>query len=465
MFSISNIPIQKTRLLGLLLFFGDLCVILSTAILSFRIESGNYELAEKNWFLILIFLVVYPIIFYFFELYDINLRLTRLRYLTRIITVNAAGIIFVLILGYILYIKVNRGFLILWGINFIVLFLLWRYIFYKISKKPMLPEKILLVGSDWSILEIIKEIKGLPISSYDMVGIISDKNGNPQSQGFDGIDIIGNRYDLVKIVQKEKINKIIVSTYEEKHEDLISALLECKLMGVQITEAPNFYRKITGKIPIKHVRNSWFIFSSGFESIQKPFVFKAKRLIDVILSFLLLIIAVPLIIIVIILIKLDSSGPVFYVQERLGLNEKPFKLIKFRSMHFNAEEKSGPVWSSKNDSRISRVGKLLRPARLDEIPQLINVLKGEMTFIGPRPERQFFVEKLKKQIPYYSLRFSVKPGITGWAQVKYYYGSSVKDSLEKLQYDIYYIQNVSIILDLYIVLKTLQVMIMRKEMA
>ncbi|OGL41209.1 MAG: hypothetical protein A2042_04690 [Candidatus Schekmanbacteria bacterium GWA2_38_11] len=134
-------------------------------------------------------------------------------------------------------------------------------------------------------------------------------------------------------------------------------------------------------------------------------------------------------------------------------------------MRFNAEEKSGPVWSLKNDSRRSRVGKLLRPARLDEIPQLINVLKGEMTFIGPRPERPFFVEKLKKQIPYYSLRFNVKPGITGWAQVKYYYGSSVKDSLEKLQYDIYYMQNVSLTLDLYIVLKTLQVMITQKEMA
>jgi len=465
MFSILNIPIKKTRLLGLLLFLGDLLVILSTAILSFRIKGRNYEFAEKNWLLILIFLVVYPTIFYFFELYDINLRLTKLRYLTRIIAIDAVGIISILILGYILYIEIVRGFLILWGVNFIILFLLWRYIFYKISEKPMLPEKILLVGSDWSILEIIKEIKELPISSYDIIGIISDKNGNPQPQGFEGINMIGDRHDLVKIVQKEKINKIIVSTYEEKHEDLITALLECKLMGIQITEAPNFYRKITGKIPIKHVRNSWFIFSSGFESIQKPLVFKVKRIIDVILSLLLLIIAIPLIMIIIILIKLDSPGPVFYVQERLGLNEKPFKLIKFRSMRFNAEEKSGPVWSLKNDSRRSRVGKLLRPARLDEIPQLINVLKGEMTFIGPRPERPFFVEKLKKQIPYYSLRFSVKPGITGWAQVKYYYGSSVKDSLEKLQYDIYYMQNVSLTLDLYIVLKTLQVMITQKEMA
>jgi len=228
---------------------------------------------------------------------------------------------------------------------------------------------------------------------------------------------------------------------------------------------PNFYKKITGKIPIKHVRDSWFIFSSGFESVRNSFVFKVKRIIDVILSLVGLIIAIPLMIIIIILIKIDSPGPVFYVQERIGLNEKPFKLIKFRSMKSDAEKISGPVWAKKNDSRISRVGKLLRPTRLDEIPQLINVLKGEMTFIGPRPERQFFVEKLKKQIPYYSLRFTVKPGITGWAQVKYGYGSTVEDTLEKLQYDIYYIQNISLVLDLYIYFKTIQVMIMSKEMA
>jgi len=465
MFSISNIPIKKTRLLGLFLFLGDFLIILFTAILSFRVRAGNYELAKENWLQILILSVTYLIILYFFDFYDVNLTLTKLRYLVRLIAITATGIISVVILSYILYLKLIRGFLILWGINFILLFSLWRYIFYLISKKPMLPENILLVGSDWSIMEIIREINKLPVSSYNIIGIISDKNGNPHPQGFEGVNIIGNRYDLVNIVQKEKISKIIVSTYEEKHQDLISALLECKLMGIQISEMPNFYRKITGKIPIKHVMESWFIFSSGFESVRKPFVFKVKRIIDVVLSLLGLIIAIPLMIIISILIKLDSPGPVFYVQERLGLNQKPFKLIKFRSMKFDAEEKSGPVWAKKNDLRISRIGKFLRPTRLDEIPQLINVLKGEMTFIGPRPERPFFVEKLKKQIPYYSLRFSVKPGITGWAQVKYGYGSSVEDALEKLQYDIYYIQNISLILDLYIFLKTIQVMLMGKEMA
>jgi len=465
MVSISNIPINKKKLLGLLLFLGDFLVIFFTAILSFRIRTGDYEKTKENWLQILILLVTYLVVLYFFEYYDINLSLTKLRYLIRIIAVNATGIVAAVILSYVFYLKLIRGFLILWGINFIILFLLWRYIFYLISKKPMLPENILLVGSDWSIMEIIKEIHKSPVFSYNIVGIISDKNGNSQSNGFEGVNIIGNRYNLVDIVKKEKISKIIVSAYEEKHQDLISALLESKLIGIQITEMPNFYKKITGKIPIKHVRDSWFIFSSGFESVRNSFVFKVKRIIDVILSLVGLIIAIPLMIIIIILIKIDSPGPVFYVQERIGLNEKPFKLIKFRSMKSDAEKISGPVWAKKNDSRISRVGKLLRPTRLDEIPQLINVLKGEMTFIGPRPERQFFVEKLKKQIPYYSLRFTVKPGITGWAQVKYGYGSTVEDTLEKLQYDIYYIQNISLVLDLYIYFKTIQVMIMSKEMA
>src|SRR3989304_8935444 len=463
MVSISNIPINKKKLLGLLLFLGDFLVIFFTAILSFRIRTGDYEKTKENWLQILILLVTYLVVLYFFEYYDINLSLTKLRYLIRIIAVNATGIVAAIIFSYVFYLKVIRGVLILWSIIFIILFLLWRYIFYIISKKPMLPENILLVGSDWSIIEIVKEIHKLPITSYNIVGIISDKNGNKEINGFEGINIIGNRYNLVDIVKKEKISKIIVSTYEEKHQDLISALLECKLFGTQITEMPNFYRKITGKIPIKHVRDSWFIFSSGFENVRNPFVFKVKRIVDVILSLVGLIIAIPLMIIIVILIKIDSRGPVFYVQERFGINEKPFKLIKFRSMKSDAEEISGPVWATKNDLRISRIGKILRPTKLDEIPQLINVLKGEMTFIGPRPERQHFVENLKKQIPYYALRFTVKPGITGWAQVRYGYGSSVEDALEKLQYDIYYIQNISLLLDLYIFLKTIQVMIMSKE--
>ena len=234
-------------------------------------------------------------------------------------------------------------------------------------------------------------------------------------------------------------------------------------MGIEIIELPNFYRRLTGKIPVRHFEEQWIVFTEGFESIKKPVFFKIKRFFDIVISIISIIIAAPLILIAIIAIKLDSPGPVFYVQERLGYNEKPFKLYKFRSMAKDAEMNSGPVWASKNDSRVSRFGKIMRPTRIDEIPQLINVLKGDMAFIGPRPERPFFVEKLKNEIPYYSLRFVVKPGITGWAQVKYRYGDSVEDALEKLQYDIYYIQNISLVLDVYILIKTIQVILTGKE--
>jgi len=325
----------------------------------------------------------------------------------------------------------------------------------------MRPENILIVGNDWSVEELIKEINYSRFSSYDIKNILSENNNDPAE--IEGVKVINGSYNLKALVKDLSIDKVVVSTYKEMHKDLITELLDCRLMGIEIIELPNFYRKITGKIPVRHFQNSWFIFSNGFERIRKPFVFKVKRIMDIFLTIIGLIIAAPLMVIIAILIKLDSDGSVFYVQERLGLNEKPFKLIKFRSMTKDAEKESGPVWSMKNDSRVSRIGRLLRPTRLDEIPQLLNVLKGEMTFVGPRPERPFFVERLKKQIPYYSLRFAVKPGITGWAQVKYHYGDSVEDALEKLQYDLYYIQNISVILDIYILFRTIMVVLSGKE--
>src|SRR3990170_3713259 len=197
MFSISNIPINKKKLLVLLLFLGDFLVILSTAILSFRIRTGGYEKAKENWLQIIIILITYLVTLYLFEYYDISLSFTKLRHLVRIISVNTIGIVSVIIFSYVFYLKVIRGVLILWSIIFIILFLLWRYLFYIISRKPMLPENALLVGSDWSIMEIVKEIHKLPITSYNIAGIISDKNGNAQIDGFEGVNIIGNRYNLV----------------------------------------------------------------------------------------------------------------------------------------------------------------------------------------------------------------------------------------------------------------------------
>jgi exopolysaccharide biosynthesis polyprenyl glycosylphosphotransferase len=212
-------------------------------------------------------------------------------------------------------------------------------------------------------------------------------------------------------------------------------------------------------LPIKLLEDEWFLICPGFEKVGDGFYSKVKRIVDVAISTILLIITSPLFLIIPIIIKISSRGPIFYVQERSGLDEKRFKLIKFRTMVNNAEE-NGPQWASENDPRVTRVGKILRKLRLDELPQLINVLKGDMSLIGPRPERDNFIRELKTKIRYYSLRFYVKPGITGWAQINYRYGASLEDAIEKLAYDLYYIKNMSLLLDISIILKTIRVVLL-----
>lgn len=461
MYNISNIPIRKARVLGLLLFIFENVHLAFLISFVFYLRHGSIIEFSPRWYLVPIFCAVYSICLFFMEFYNIDFSTTRLRVFARILMVNVIGSSTLVMISYSFNLDIDKKLLFYWFISFQIFYPLWRRVFYMVIKKPMMPENIYIVGCDWSVEDIIKETQLAGDPSYVIKGIITDSDGGPDE--IEGIGVIKTRYSLKDIVKENAIDKIIVSIYKEMHKNLISQLLDCRLMGVEIIELPNFYRRLTGKIPVRHFEEQWIVFSEGFESIRKPVLLKIKRIIDIVISIIGIVIAAPLILIAVIAIKLDSPGPVFYVQERLGHNEKPFKLYKFRSMIKDAEMKSGPVWASKNDSRVSRIGKIMRPTRIDEIPQLINVLKGDMAFIGPRPERPFFTEKLKNEIPYYSLRFVVKPGITGWAQVKYRYGDSVEDALEKLQYDIYYIQNISLVLDVYILIKTIQVILTGKE--
>ncbi len=461
MYNISNIPIRKTRLLGSLLFIFENVNLALLVAFVFYLRYGNLVKFSSRWYLVPIFCSVYSVCLFFMEFYNVDFSTTRLRVFARIFMSNIFGVCTIVMISYSFNLDIDKKLLLFWFVSFQLFYPVWRRVFYMIIRKPMTPENIYIVGYDWSVEEIIKETQLVGNPSYIIKGIVTDSDEGPDE--IDGIKVIRSKHRMKELAIENSVDKIIVSIYKEMHKDLISQLLECRLIGIDIVELPNFYRRLTGKIPLSHFEEQWIVFSSGFESIRKPVLFKLKRIIDVLISVTGLIIAAPLILITIIAIKLDSPGPVFYVQERLGHNETPFKLYKFRSMAKDAEKSSGPVWASKNDSRISRVGRIMRPTRIDEIPQLINVLKGDMTFIGPRPERPFFVEKLKNEIPYYSLRFAVKPGITGWAQVRYRYGDTIEDALEKLQYDIYYIQNISFVLDIYIILKTIQVVLTGKE--
>jgi len=234
-------------------------------------------------------------------------------------------------------------------------------------------------------------------------------------------------------------------------------VLNCKLSGVEVVDSPTFYEQLTGKLLIENITPSWFIFSHGF---RVTYLFRIyKRAIDIISSMIGLILTLPLFPVLALLIKLESPGPVFFRQVRVGEREKEFVLYKFRSMGQDAESKTGAVWAEKNDPRVTRFGRFLRNSRLDELPQLINVFKGEMSLVGPRPERPEFVAKLKEIIPFFSERHFIKPGLTGWAQVRYSYGSSVEDAIEKLRYDLYYIKNISLAFDFMIAIETVKVVL------
>ncbi len=265
---------------------------------------------------------------------------------------------------------------------------------------------------------------------------------------------------LVETAKREKIDKLVVAVTERRGVLPLKELLNCKFAGVDIVDAPSFYEEVMGKMLLESIAPGWFIFADGFKLNQTIKFF--KRLSDIFLASVGLILTAPLFPLVALLIKIDSKGPVFYRQLRVGEGEINFMLIKFRTMKQNAETQSGAVWAQKHDTRVTRIGSILRKVRLDELPQFINVLKGEMSFIGPRPERPEFVEKLQRTIPYYIHRHFVKPGITGWAQIKYRYGASEEDSLEKLRYDLYYIKNLSLLLDTSITIDTIKVVLFGK---
>ena len=269
--------------------------------------------------------------------------------------------------------------------------------------------------------------------------------------------IIGDFKQISSICRTCQIDRVIVALDERRGSLPLEQLLQCRLKGIHVDDGITFGESLSGKLSIENLHPSTIIFSNGFRGVL---VYKGiKKVIDLIASFLGLLVFLPLCLIIALAIKLDSRGPVFYRQERIGQDGRLFSLIKFRSMTVDAE-KDGPVWAVVNDQRVTRVGRWLRKLRLDEITQIINVIRGEMSIVGPRPERPFFVKKLEKEVPFYSHRHAVKPGITGWAQILYPYGATREDAQEKLKYDLYYIKHMSPIMDLRIISETAKIVLL-----
>ena len=265
---------------------------------------------------------------------------------------------------------------------------------------------------------------------------------------------------LMEVVRKQKVHRVIVAMPDRRATIPMRELLDLRMQGVKIEEATTWLEKMSGKIEVEHLYPSWMVFGEGFRR-SASFIL-VRRVISIVISLIGLIVTLPLIPLIMLAIRLDSKGPIFYTQARVGKGGRIFKVVKFRTMRQDAEATSGPKWAGDNDPRVTRVGRFLRSTRLDEIPQLWCVLKGDMAFVGPRPERPEFIALLSKEIPYYGMRHMVRPGITGWAQVKYKYGSTVQDAREKLQYDLFYIKNASIGLDLMIMFLTVKTVLLRR---
>jgi sugar transferase (PEP-CTERM system associated) len=345
------------------------------------------------------------------------------------------------------------------SIAFLLIFLIsWRFLYSFIIKKRLLTEKAIMVGSGALAKDIIQEINDRTDTGYDIRCIVFPERTDASQIKVNGIRVLYGFHNVCDLAETVRPSSIIVALEQKRGLMPYNELLNCKTMGISIIDGETFYEQITGKLMLDKIRPSWFIFSDGFA--KSEFSRLTKRLVGLVMSSILLIVFSPFMLLTIIAIKLDSRGPVFYSQQRVGENEKPFTLYKFRSMEADAEKECGPVWTCDGDPRITRIGKVIRRLHIDEWPQLWNVFKGDLSFVGPRPERPFFVEKLKTIVPYYKERFTVKPGATGWAQVQCGYAASVEDALEKLKYDLYYIKNMSFLMDLVIIFHTIKIVLL-----
>jgi sugar transferase (PEP-CTERM system associated) len=337
-----------------------------------------------------------------------------------------------------------------------------RFIFLRLVDQEALKRRLLIVGSGTrasrigTLLDQENDIK----QKFNLIGYFVP-DGNTHHSHIPQEKILREKGSLLALVTKYAVDEIVVAIRDRRKSGLnMQELLECKLEGVQVTDISSFFERETGHVQLDSLNPSWMVYSDGF--IQTAGRNFAKRGFDVVVSLLLLILTFPVTLLTAILIVLESGFPFFYRQERVGECGQVFQVLKFRSMRQNAEQGGTPQWAQQNDSRVTRVGRVIRKLRIDELPQILNVLRGEMSFVGPRPERPYFVRQLADQIPYFLNRHTVKPGITGWAQIRYPYGSSVEDAVHKLQYDLYYAKNHSFFLDLIILFQTAQVVLFGK---
>ncbi len=396
---------------------------------------------------------------YYNDLYDFKITDTLTELGIRLLQALGAAAILLAIVYFLFPDVIIREGIFIVSIAIVVMFIVsWRLAYSKILKMGLFNQRILILGSSDTAQEIVRGIVDKRDSGYEIAAALCRYDWG--ECGFDPkfkIICQDSYKNIYELVQQMNVSKIVVALKEKRGHFPTQQLLDCRVNGIEVLDGNTFYEMLTGKLIVEQINPGWLIFSDGFQKSKLKRLI--KRTIDLIISIIMLILLSPVMAIFAIAIKLDSKGPVIFSQERIGEKHKPYMVHKFRSMRSDAEKHTGPVWAQDNDDRITRTGHFMRKWRVDELPQLWNVLKGEMSFVGPRPERDHFVKQLTEVIPYYGERFTVKPGLTGWAQVSYSYGASIKDAIEKLNYDLFYIKNMSILMDIMIVARTVKTVI------
>jgi sugar transferase (PEP-CTERM system associated) len=446
----------------LVLLIGEALIVWTSFLLgAMLVFPGDYYLvmiSEHGYVKILGVTILFLLCSYWFDLYDTSRLNTKGELYFRLLMVPG---LLAFVLAGVFYVRpdfaLDNG-VMGTGSSAVGLLILtvaligWRSGYTWLVQLPILVERVYVLGTGERAQRVVQGLRNNPEIGVEVASWTGKLEGAVTRESVAA--------HLMEIVHKQRVHRVIVAMPDRRGTIPMPELLELRMQGVKVEEATSWLEKISGRIEVENLYPSWLVFGEGFRR-SGSFIL-IRRSLSLVISLIGLVLSLPLIPLIMLAIRLDSKGPVFYTQDRVGKGGRIFKVVKFRTMRADAETLSGPMWAANNDPRVTRVGKFLRTSRLDEIPQMWCVLKGDMAFVGPRPERPEFVEMLSKEIPYYGVRHMVRPGVTGWAQVKYKYGSTVEDSREKLQYDLFYIKNASVGLDLAIMFLTVKTVLLRR---
>ena len=448
---------------ALLLVVLEAFLIVSSLVLAARLRfwqdpDGFQAYVQSSSFVwqALTVLITYLVCFYYNDLYDLRaFRSLREQLLSVIQALGAGcillGVIYFLIPGLL----VSRGLLLITVGTVFAAVSLTRASLNRVWQMAAGKRNVLILGDGNLATTVAQELSRRDDLDLRVVGLVAP--GDTRSLDLFGNRILGNASRLSEIVREHAISRIIVAMEDRRGALPSRDLVRLRVQGIEVEDAESILAALTGRVWLESVRPSWFLFSGGFRRSTTTVI--VKRTVDLASGILGLVLFAPVMVLVAIAIRLDSRGPIFYRQIRVGLGDRQFQILKFRSMFITAEADSGAQWSHESDRRVTRVGRILRKYHLDELPQFINMIRGEMSLVGPRPERPVFVDQLRQKIVFYDERHSVRPGLTGWAQVEYKYGSNLEDAYRKLEYDLFYLKNMSVFFDVAILMRTIRIVL------